>query len=199
MLGQKILDLAQQRHPIRLVAELVIRVADSDESMGLTRARQCGVHDLGLLVRSLRIMITVNHEHRDCEFRGVQPRRVSLEFCRIHANLLLDNFMVKPILALVYQQAEVADACDADCTPKEVWVALRSNKCEISAEAPADDADAPRVRKPLPDGPARAIDYVLVREAAPILMSALLFALSLTSPVYLPAIVTALFAIALPH
>ena len=101
----------------------------------------------------------------------MQARRIALELAGVGADLLLARSAAVEVPRLLgKQQAEIAEASDADRTAEQVTVALRAERREIAAEAPADDAHPARVGDALADCPARPVDHVVVGQAAPVLV-----------------------------
>ena len=74
MLPQKILSLLQQEGAILDLAELMVGARHDDEAVRYVGPGQGLVHDFGLLEGDLRVHVSLQHQQRNLEVRGMQMR-----------------------------------------------------------------------------------------------------------------------------
>src|SRR5271154_1707075 len=101
----------------------------------------------------------------------MKPRRIALQLLLIRAELLFSDFRARdPIVSLVDQHWQVADARNVDGATEEFGIPFGAQQRQITAKAPADDANSLRVRDALLNCPARTVNHVIVGQAAPVLV-----------------------------
>src|ERR1700678_2434043 len=170
MLAKEGIGFLQQSQTVLYGTELMIGVGNGDEPVRLTGTRQRLVHLLGLLEVYLCVHFTLEDQQRNLEVSRMQARRIAFQLVGIGSDLPLDGIRAQPMVPLFDQQRQVARSRDVDRAAKEVGISLRTEEGKIAAEAPTGDADALWIRDALLDGPARAVDHVIVSQSAPILV-----------------------------